>query len=80
MRGAISGGMALGLHELGLQHAFDAAYGSSAGALNCMWLVSGRVPDGIPTWIDGILRSFTTRAMIDACECGVPSYVSRRSA
>ena len=31
MRGAVSGGMALALHELGLAGAFDAAYGSSAG-------------------------------------------------
>ena len=30
MRGAVSGGMALGLDELGLAAAFDAAYGSSA--------------------------------------------------
>ena len=52
MRGAVSGGMALGLHELGLDDVFDAAYGSSAGALNAMWLVSGRVRDGIPTWTD----------------------------
>jgi predicted patatin/cPLA2 family phospholipase len=52
MRGAVSGGMALALHELGLADAFDAAYGSSAGALNAMWLVSGRLPDGIPTWTD----------------------------
>ena len=42
MRGAVSGGMALGLDELGLAGAFDAAYGSSAGTLNAMWLVSGR--------------------------------------
>ena len=57
MRGAVSGGMALALHELGLGHAFDAAYGSSAGTLNAMWLVSGRVPDGIPTWTDpGLVR------------------------
>ena len=52
MRGAVSGGMALALHELGLAGAFDAAYGSSAGALNAMWLVSGRLPQGIPTWVD----------------------------
>jgi predicted patatin/cPLA2 family phospholipase len=52
MRGAVSGGMALGLEELGLAGAFDAAYGSSAGALNAMWLVSGRLRDGIPTWTD----------------------------
>ena len=52
MRGAVSGGMALALHELGLSGAFDAAYGSSAGTLNAMWLVSGRLQDGIPTWTD----------------------------
>lgn len=52
MRGAVSGGMALGLHELGLDRAFDAVYGSSAGALNGMWLVSGRVTEGIATWTD----------------------------
>ena len=55
MRGAVSGGMALGLDELGLAQAFDAAYGSSAGTLNAMWLVSGRVRDGIPTWTDASL-------------------------
>ena len=52
MRGAVSGGMALALHQLGLADSFDAAYGSSAGALNAMWLVSGRVQEGIPTWTD----------------------------
>ena len=52
MRGAVSGGMALGLHELGLDRAFDAVFGSSAGTLNGMWLVSGRVREGIPTWTD----------------------------
>jgi predicted patatin/cPLA2 family phospholipase len=38
--------------ELGLRESFDAAYGSSAGTLNAMWLVSGRVREGIPTWTD----------------------------
>lgn len=56
-RGAVSGGMALALHELGLATAFDAAYGSSAGTLNAMWLLSGRVEDGIPTWIDSDLAA-----------------------
>jgi predicted patatin/cPLA2 family phospholipase len=55
MRGAVSGGMALALDELGLADAFDAAYGSSAGTLNAMWLVSGRLRDGIPTWTDAAL-------------------------
>ena len=55
MRGAVSGGMALGLHKLGLGASFDAAYGSSAGTLNAMWLISDRVQDGIPTWTDPAL-------------------------
>jgi predicted patatin/cPLA2 family phospholipase len=57
MRGAVSGGMALALDELGLATAFDAVYGSSAGTLNAMWLVAGRVRDGIPTWIDPELNA-----------------------
>jgi predicted acylesterase/phospholipase RssA len=62
MRGAVSGGMALALHELGLAGAFDAAYGSSAGALNAMWLVSGRLPTGIPTWTDpALVRALISR-------------------
>ncbi len=65
MRGAVSGGMALALHELGLATAFDAAYGSSAGTLNAMWLVSGRLVDGIPTWIDpGLARELISRRRI----------------
>jgi predicted patatin/cPLA2 family phospholipase len=55
MRGAVSGGMALALDELGLRDSFDAAYGSSAGTLNAMWLVSGHVRAGIPTWTDPAL-------------------------
>ena len=62
MRGAVSGGMALALDELGLAGAFDAAYGSSAGTLNAMWLVSGRVRDGIPTWTDPeLVRALISR-------------------
>ena len=62
MRGAVSGGMALGLDELGLAGAFDAAYGSSAGTLNAMWLISGRVRDGIPTWTDpALVRELISR-------------------
>lgn len=55
MRGAVSGGMVLGLDELGLAQSFDDAYGSSAGTLNAMWLVSGRIREGIPTWTDPAL-------------------------
>jgi len=52
MRGAVSGGMTLALEERGLAGVFDAAYGSSAGALNALWLVSGRAAAGIRTWTD----------------------------
>ncbi len=55
MRGAVSGGMGLALHELGLGDRFDAVYGSSAGALNGLWLLSGRAEDGVPTWTDARL-------------------------
>jgi predicted patatin/cPLA2 family phospholipase len=47
--------MGLGLHELGLGNSFDAVYGSSAGALNGLWLLSGRAEDGVPTWTDAEL-------------------------
>ena len=72
MRGAVSGGMALGLDELGLAGAFDAAYGSSAGTLNAMWLVSGRVRDGIPTWTDPQLvgELISRRAGVAAARAG----------
>ena len=62
MRGAVTGGMVLGLDELGLAGAFDAAYGSSAGTLNAMWLVSGRVREGVPTWTDpALVRALISR-------------------
>ena len=81
MRGAVSGGMALALDELGLSGAFDAAYGSSAGTLNAMWLVSGRLKDGIPTWTDAQLleqlisrrRALRRRPVVD-----VPGLVENR--
>lgn len=52
MRGAVSGGMGLALDELGLGGKFDAVYGSSAGSLNGLWLLSGRAQHGIHTWTD----------------------------
>ena len=48
MRGIISGGMALALHELGLVQAFDAVYGASAGAITGAWLLSR--PEGLRGW------------------------------
>jgi predicted patatin/cPLA2 family phospholipase len=51
MRGTISGGMALALHELGLVSALDAVYGSSAGAISGAWLLSSR-PEGLRGWTE----------------------------
>jgi predicted patatin/cPLA2 family phospholipase len=52
MRGAVSGGMGLALHEAGLTRCFDAAYGSSAGGLGAAWLLSGKVDAGLQTYFD----------------------------
>jgi predicted patatin/cPLA2 family phospholipase len=73
MRGAVSGGMGLALDELGLGDRFDAVYGSSAGALNGVWLIADRVADGIHTWTDESLgkvvmdkrRIFGSRPVVD---------------
>lgn len=61
MRGAVSGGMVLGLDDLGLTEAFDVAYGSSAGALNAMWFVAGRAQEGAPTWADATFADSLVR-------------------
>jgi predicted patatin/cPLA2 family phospholipase len=50
MRGTISAGMALALHELGLVPAFDALYGASAGAITGAWLLSR--PEGLHGWTE----------------------------
>lgn len=49
MRGTLTAGMAHALHELGLVRAFDAVYGSSAGAITGAWLLSSN-PDGLRGW------------------------------
>jgi predicted acylesterase/phospholipase RssA len=51
MRGTVSAGMALALHELGAVSAFDAVYGSSAGAITGAWLLSS-TPEGLRGWAD----------------------------
>ena len=51
MRGTVSAGMALALHELGTVPAFDAVYGSSAGAITGAWLLSS-TPEGLRGWAD----------------------------
>lgn len=49
-RGAYSSGMVLVLEKLGFVSAFDDVYGSSMGAINATWLLSGHAADGISYW------------------------------
>ena len=51
MRGTVSAGMALALHELGMVPAIDAVYGASAGAITGAWLLSS-TPEGLRGWAD----------------------------
>ena len=51
MRGTVSAGMALALHELGLVPAFNAVYGASAGAITGAWLLSSN-PEGLRGWAE----------------------------
>jgi predicted patatin/cPLA2 family phospholipase len=49
MRGTVSAGMALAMHERGLVSALDAVYGSSAGAITGAWLLSSE-PERLRGW------------------------------
>lgn len=49
-RAAYSAGMALALDELGLTGSFDAVYGTSGGALNAAWLLTGEAQKWLPSW------------------------------
>ncbi|HEX3786545.1 MAG TPA: patatin-like phospholipase family protein [Pseudonocardiaceae bacterium] len=51
-RGAISGAMAGVLYDEGLISAFDAVYGSSAGALTAAWILSSDPHRGLRAWAD----------------------------
>ncbi|CAD7703920.1 unnamed protein product [Ostreobium quekettii] len=53
MRGVLTGGMLMGIYELGMRHAFDAVYGSSAGAINATYFLSGQ-PHGLDVYADDI--------------------------
>jgi predicted patatin/cPLA2 family phospholipase len=49
-RAAYSAGMTLALDELGLTGSFDAVYGTSGGALNAAWLLTGEAQRWLPSW------------------------------
>jgi predicted patatin/cPLA2 family phospholipase len=61
MRGVISAGMVWALEDLGLADAFDAVYGSSAGAINAAYFLGGQAGVGTRIFFEDI----NTRPFID---------------
>ncbi len=61
MRGVVSAGMVAGLEALGLTEAFDAVFGSSAGALNGAYFLAGQAAFGATIYSEDI----NNRAFID---------------
>ena len=49
-RAAYSAGMALAIEQEGLLPSFDAIYGTSGGALNGAWLLTGDAQRALPLW------------------------------
>ena len=54
MRGVISAGMVSALEELGFTDAFDAVYGSSAGAINAAYFLAGQARLGTTVYYEDI--------------------------
>lgn len=73
MRGVISAGMVSALEALGLTHAFDAVYGSSAGAINAAYFLAGQAQLGTTIYYEDInnrrfidlLRPLSGRPIVD---------------
>ncbi len=61
MRGVISAGMVWALEDLGYTDAFDAIYGSSAGAINAAYFLAGQAGIGTRIYCEDI----NTRSFID---------------
>lgn len=54
MRGIVSAGMGVALETLGLLRAFDTVYGSSAGAMNAAYFVTGHAAYGMTIYYQDI--------------------------
>lgn len=73
MRGVVSAGMVSALEELGLVNAFDAVYGSSAGAINAAYFLAGQAAFGTAIYAEDInnanfidlKRILTSRPIVD---------------
>lgn len=53
MRGVVTGAALQAMHDLGMRDAFDAVYGSSAGAINATYFLSGQ-RDGVKIYTEEI--------------------------
>ena len=73
MRGVIAAGMVAALEELGLSHAFDGVYGSSAGAICGAYFLAGQADLGAKIFSEDInnrrfasrLRTFTRSPIVN---------------
>lgn len=73
MRGVVSAGMVSGLEALGMTGAFDAVYGSSAGAINGAYFLAGQAAFGATIYSEDInnrsfidlTRPFRGRPIVD---------------
>lgn len=73
MRGVIAAGMVAALEQLGLTHAFDGVYGSSAGAICGAYFLAGQAEIGARIFTEDInnrrfasrLRTFSRRPIVD---------------
>lgn len=63
MRGVVSAGMVVAVEQLGLLTAFDAIYGSSAGAMNGAYLLAGQAAFGATIYYENINDSPYERAV-----------------
>jgi predicted patatin/cPLA2 family phospholipase len=62
-RAAYSAGMAIAIEELGLTACFDAVYGTSGGALNGAWLLTGEGRKWLPLWAS---PEYAAQRVVDA--------------
>jgi predicted patatin/cPLA2 family phospholipase len=57
IRGIVSGAMLLALERMGLRTAFDDVYGSSAGAINAAYFLTGQTVEAMPLYYDEMTAS-----------------------
>ena len=77
MRGCVSGGALQALADLGLRDIFDAVYGSSAGAINSTYFLTGAA-GWAGEWVSGVWGVCQCdHALFAFCDCGGRPALSR---